>query len=337
MMLSLRWCHCPTPEAVMNKSTLVLLLGALTLGGCGTHFPSVQYEKVTAKTPPDLEGLVKFNLSKTILKLDKDKKLVLEAIPGESEGNLFQIHQHDPWLIKTSFKWVKRENTNLLQSVGTEVEDNRIKTIQAVGGALASIATVLFTHTIDLDEDGSPTPSAKTKVALPLAIDTEPFLKDYSKGNLSDTADNGSSDAAGKVGFTLSFGPLPPATISLKDYLSATEGKSQHAIFIPACRSATIKFTDTGSELSGLEFVTTVADPNYVQVIGLPNKGTVNFHSVCGANVLAEKADISTGSELVNASLAQAKSLSETWATARKKADDARKAEEAEKAASTAK
>ena len=57
----------------MNKPMLVLLLGALTLGGCGTHFPSVQYEKVTAKTPPDLEGLVKFNLPKTILKLDRDK------------------------------------------------------------------------------------------------------------------------------------------------------------------------------------------------------------------------------------------------------------------------
>jgi hypothetical protein len=323
----------------MNKSTLVLLLGALTLSGCGTHFPSVQYEKVTAKTPPDLEGLVKFNLSKTILKLDrdKDKKLVLEAIPGESEGNLFQIHQNDPWLIKTSFKWVKRENTNLLQSVGTEVEDNRIKTIQAVGGTLASIASVLLTQTINLDQDDSPAPPAKAKVSLPLAIDTEPFLQGYMKGDLSDTADNGSSDGGGRVPFTLSFGPLPPASISLKDYLSATQGKSQHAIFIPACRTAKIKFTDTGSELSGLEFVTTVADPNYVQVIGLPNKGTVNFHSVCGANVLAEKADISTGSELVNASLAQAKSLSETWTTAKKKADDARKAEDAEKAASAAK
>ena len=319
----------------MNKPMLVLLLGALTLGGCGTHFPSVQYEKVTAKTPPDLEGLVKFNLPKTILKLDrdKDKKWVLEAIPGESEGNLFQIHQDDPWLIKTSFKWVKRENTNLLQSVGTEVEDNRIKTIQAVGGALASIASVFLTQTIDLDDEGSPVPPAKAKVALPLAIDTEPFLTAYTKGDLPDTADNGSSDAAGKVGFTLSFGPLPPATISLKDYLSATQGKSQHAIFIPACRSAKIRFTDTASELYGLEFVTTVADPNYVQVIGLPNKGTVNFHSVCGANVLAEKADISTGSELVNASLAQAKSLSETWTTARKKAEDARKAKDAEEAA----
>lgn len=323
----------------MNKSTLLLLLSALTLSGCGTHFPSVQYEKVTKETPPDLEGLVRFNLPKTILKLDrdKDKKMVLEAIPGESEGNLFQIHQDDPWLIKTSFKWVKRENTNLLQSVGTEVEDNRVKTIQAAGGALASIATVLYTQMIDLNVDDSPPPLAKAKVTLPLAIDTEPFLIGYVKGGLPDTADNGSSNAAGKVGFTLSFGPLPPATISLKDYLSATQGKSQHAIFIPACRSAKIKFTDMDNELYGLEFVTTVADPNYVQVIGLPNKGTVNFHSVCGANVLAEKADISTGSELINASLAQAKSLSETWTTGRKKADDARKAEEAEKAARVAK
>ncbi|MHA3736678.1 hypothetical protein ACXR0M_13530 [Pseudomonas sp. Eth.TT006] len=323
----------------MNKSMLVLLLGALTLSGCGTRFPSVQYEKVTAKTTPDLEGLVKFNLPKTILKLDrdKDKKLVLEAIPGESEDNLFQIHQDDPWLIKTSFKWVKRENTNLLQSVGTEVEDNRIKTIQAVGGALASIAAVLFTKTIDLEDDGGPVPPAKAKVALPLAIDTEPFLSGYTGENLQYTAENGSSEAAGKVGFTLSFGPLPPATISLKDYLSATQGKSQHAIFIPACRSARIKFTDQNSELSGLEFVTTVADPNYVQIIGLPNKGTVNFHSVCGANVLAEKADISTGSELVNASLAEAKSLSETWTIVKKNAADERKAKDAEKAARGAK
>lgn len=329
----------------MKKIALPLVTLTLLLNGCGTHFPSVQYEKVTNTTPPDLEGLVKFNLQKTILKLDQDKdqKLVLQAIPGESESNVFQIRPDDPWLIKTSFKWTKRENTNMLQSVGTEVEDNRVKTIESVGGVLASIVSIAFTaynlpfKLGDEDQPHKPVPPKPT-LKLPLAIDTEPFLNGYTSGVINDVADNGTpKDKGGKVPFSLSFGPLPPATLSLAQYLSDTNGKSQHAIFIPACRSAKLTFTDMSSELGGLEFVTTVADPNYVQVIGLPNKGTVNFHSVCGANVLAEKADISTGSDLVNAAMAQAKSLSETWTTAQKKRDDQRKADEAAKAAAAAK
>lgn len=329
-------------------SSILIISAVVLLTGCETRFPSVHYDQVKADSPPNLDGNVKFNLYKTILKLDKSKDddvVVLQAIPGESESRLFQITPDDPWLVKTSFQWTKRDNTNLLQSVGTDVVDNRVKTMQAIGGALVSVISLASVAPLNLPMNGGfgvepgekvvPPPkkipaAPPTTVNLPLAIDTEPFLKGYGpvKGvAIEDFAQKGISNKQGdKVKFKIEFGPVASDAIPVDIYLDKASIKSQHAIFTSACREAKLKFIDGNSQLSGLEFTSVVADPNYVQVTGFPNKGTIKFHSACGADVLSEKADVSTGSELVNESMAQAKSLSEAWATMKKKKEDADKA-----------
>jgi hypothetical protein len=71
---------------------------------------------------------------------------------------------------------------------------------------------------------------------------------------------------------------------------------------------------------------------HYVQTVAYPAKGVIKMHTVCGADVLSDSATASTSAEVVNAVIAQAKSLSETWKTAKDKAEADKKAKDAAKA-----
>ncbi|WP_449432675.1 hypothetical protein [Pseudomonas putida] len=321
----------------MSKRGLIVIpiLSAM-LVACGSQTPSVEFEEVSQRKP-DLEGLVKFSLPKTIFIFDyKDPKtkdtVVLTAVPGEWESRLFQIRPSDPWLRKSNFKWTKRDNTNLLQQVGSEVEDNRVTTIQTIGAAIGSVMGVVLLAQ-DFELKGAEPPKvakAPDGLKLPLAVDTATYLANYPVPNtpITDKTSDGTSEAEGGiVAFKIQFGSLPADAIPLEDYLRDTAGKRQNALFTSACRTATITFNS--GPLEGQKYSSTVADPNFVQTIAMPPNGTVSMHSVCGANVLSEKATVSTNTEIINELLAQAKSLSETWKSEKKKAEAKQKAKTA--------
>lgn len=321
---------------------LSLSIAVSLLSACGTPVPSVQYEKVVSG-PPDLQGLVKFNLPKTILMFDyadptTKESVVLKAVPAESEANLFQIRPSDPWLRKSTFKWTKRDNTNLLESVGSDVDDERVKTIETVGSTLAALipltSSLLLKQKFPDPFAQEPQPEATPPqgLKLPLAIDTEPFLSSYAVPGkpISDaTSDGTDATKGGRVGFNISFGELSADAIELKKYFDLTQGRNQNALFTSACRTMTITFT-TGP-LKDKKYTAMIADPHYIQTVAYPAKGVIKMHTVCGADVLSDSATASTSAEVVNAVIAQAKSLSETWKTAKDKAEADKKAKDAAK------
>jgi hypothetical protein len=286
--------------------------------------------------PIDLKGNVKFNLSKTILMLNfKDKNdqstVQLIATPAES-SRFFEIEEQDSWFVESTFKWSKRENTNLLDTVGSEAIDNRNKVLTNGGTGLSAVISsgVLFKGQIDVDklfpniEPTETSSKAAEPLKLPLAIDTEPYLNANPTVGASETDMASASDGTpkkdgGVVDFKISFGPLPPDSIALDDYLKKSAGKTQHALFASACRTATI--TIMSGKLEGKKFTSVVADPNWVQTVAFPPKGSIKMHSICGVNVLNDTAVASTTGELINAGIAQAKSLIETWKTSKSKAE----------------
>ena len=269
-----------------------LLLAAVTatslLAGC-SHQPSMKYQQ--APTDPsyqgDMEGLTKFSLAKSTLFVnyfDPEKKTgaVLVSTPEEAEANgdrsqvNFKMEPSGFPHPKTHLQVTKRANTQLLESVGTTVEDTRTKSIETVGGILVALIGVL---PLDVPLNGA-AGCTPTTAELPLAIDTEFFL------NQSRSKDGDKSVRKGvvekkcvvPVGYDIQFGPLPGDAVARGTFLEHIKQGPQEVMFYSACRPVTITFTT--EPLNGQQFTTTVADPNFIQTVKLPAKGKVTIRRV---------------------------------------------------------
>ena len=309
-----------------------MLLAAVTatslLAGC-SYQPSMKYQQASMDPnyQGDMEGLTKFSLAKSTLFVnyadtEKNTGSVLVSTPEEAEadGDRSQVNfMMEPSGFphpKTHLQVTKRANTQLLESVGTTVEDTRTKTIETIGGIVVGLVGI-FPLVVPLDGGGA-CPQAKAE--LPLAIDTEFFLnqtkskagdKDVRKGIVE-------KNCVSQVGYDIQFGPLPSDAVARAPFLEHIKQGPQEVMFYSACRPATITFTT--EPLKGQQFTTTVADPNFIQTVKLPAKGKVDMHSACGVNTTSEASGASSTTDIVGALIGQVKNVREAWKT--KKAGD---------------
>ncbi|MGY4661160.1 hypothetical protein ACVWZ9_001954 [Pseudomonas chlororaphis] len=289
--------------------------------GCVSQ-PAVKYEQSDKgpNYPGDFEGLTKFSLSKSVLyaAIDTETKSVhLVSTPAEAGANgnasqvSFMIRPSDGLGTKTHLKVTKRDNTDLLESVGTDIEDNRTKVIESVGGvAVSLIGAIAVASPVSLGGHCKPEPAE-----LPLAIDTEAFL-DSTKSRAADQIPRNGSivrDCVQQVDFRIKFGSLPSDAIARDTFVSHIQDTPQETLFYSACRTATVTFIT--APLAGQQFTTTVADPNFVQTVKLPAKGKIDMHSACGVNTTSEQSGVSTSAEVMNTLISQAKSVREAWKT----------------------
>ena len=299
------------------------------LAGCSAQ-PKAFYE-----TPPihgaqiekdkpyegDWEGLPKFTLAKSQLVVDfkdKDKErpvlpqmisVPAEALPEPApEGTAvdiqtrFMLRQDDAFGVDTHLSVTKIDNTDLLSSIGTEVEDKRVKYVEALG----SLATGVI-GTMALMEGSE----------LPISIDSYKILKNSEVARNDGTvyAIVTSPDGTQTIHLQAKFGPIKDDAIDNLVFANKAHEHAQETIFHSACRSVTVLFDD--GPLAGQQFSATVADPRYVETVKLPKKGSVVFHTACGANTASSPSGTSSTLDVVNAVIAQSKTVREAWKTSK--------------------
>ncbi|WP_167509206.1 hypothetical protein [Pseudomonas oryzihabitans] len=294
-------------------------LGALA--GCGS-LPTVEYKKLDGWDP---EGRMRYALPKSIIVIDypKDKNgerissgesgIELTAVPAESKTFL-AVAANDPWGRKTTLQWTKISNTDLLASVGTEVVDNRKTVISAIGAAavdgLSIVKSPFWSGTLEGNVLGaiSADPVA-TPPQEPYPVAFDPYDFPRVKINQEFVLKSGKSSITLFVNF---LEDAPPGAALFRDKESRGElNQMRHVLLTSACRTINVEIRS--GKFRGKSFTTKVADPSYVQTIPLPKKGTISFHSVCGANLAAAATTDTTGIELVATTVAQSKSLLEAW------------------------
>lgn len=318
------------------------VLSLAILAGCSAQ-PKAFYE-----TPPaqgtklgkdesyqgDWEGLPKFTLAKSQLVVDfkdKEKQSLPQMIsvpaeaqpekapagkPDEELQTRFILRQDDAFGVDTHLNVTKIDNTDLLSSIGTEVEDKRVKYMEALG----SLATTVI-GALALAESSE----------LPISIDSYQILKD---GKIARKRDGAyaivtSPDAARKIHLYAEFGPINDDAIDNLVFANKASEHSQETILHSACRSVTVTFID--GELRGQQFSATVADPRYVETVKFPEKGSVEFHTACGANTTSSPSGTSSTLDVLNAVIAQSKTVREAWVTkttTKPEADKAKKADD---------
>ncbi|HCF2990384.1 hypothetical protein OD781_08795 [Pseudomonas aeruginosa] len=303
----------------MRTTHAATLLSLAILAGCSAQ-PKALYQSPPAngssignqKYEGDWEGLPKFTLAKSQLVFDygdKEKKAnpQMVSVPAEAEPHpdtptRFAIRQDDPWGVDTHLKVTKLDNTDLLASIGTEVEDKRVKYIETAGAvAVGLLGAVALTGT---DKE------------LPLSIDSYQLLraanvkrdKGVAYGKV--TAPDGNTSYK----FTASIGPVKPDALDTSTYSAKANETAQETIIHSACRSITVTFSD--GPLGGQQFSASIADPRFVQTVKYPEKGSIEFHTACGANTTSSASGASSSLDILNALIAQSKTVREAWKTA---------------------
>ncbi|MEX6780372.1 hypothetical protein [Pseudomonas aeruginosa] len=315
----------------MRRTHAATLLSLAILAGCSAQ-PKALYQSPPANGSPignnqkyegDWEGLPKFTLAKSQLVFDygdKEKKTnpQMVSVPAEAEAyddaqTRFAIRLDDPWGVDTHLKVTKLDNTDLLASIGTEVEDKRVKYIETAGavavGLLGAVAL------------------AETDKELPLSIDSYQLLREANVQREKAVTYGKVTAPDGKTSFKFeaAFGPIKPDALNTSTYAAAADTTAQETIIHSACRSITVTFSD--GPLGGQQFSATIADPRFVQTVKYPEKGSIEFHTACGANTTSSASGASSSLDILNALIAQSKTVREAWKTAKTTKEDSEKAE----------
>ena len=190
------------------------------------------------------------------------------------------------------------DNTRLVKSIGAPVTDNTLKVISAVGGFLTVLAPLAV-------RGREVTP----ELSLPVVLD----FADEKKLDeaLSDT---GAAIPGATAWWYRLHGAAPDQTA--EDVTAFFKpGRTVESFPYSACLSGTLELwagSDPSQRFKSGDvagFPVKIADPRHVRAMALPAKGSVVMHTVCGADVKAENADLAGTFEVLEALAKQVEAI----------------------------
>jgi hypothetical protein len=169
-----------------------------------------------------------------------------------------------------------------------ETTDNTAKAIDQIGGVLAKVvstaATIASVQPCDVT---GPYPMTLQIPADRLKEEESKLFYDRTGTLLAPEAKSGC--------ITVTIAKRPVDAVPATDRLNNT---STSNFYYAACRDATVSFHTPAESVTGK---VRIADPNKVQPVQLPYKGSVKMHSSCGASVTTEATAPSNGVDIIEA------------------------------------
>lgn len=259
----------------MNLSLLVRLCMLLLLAGC-TVVPNVRYHRIDSVADVDRKQFDSYSLQQNMLKLDvgRDAKTgepdfstySVTSVPAEYMAFKLGLTHADAWGVRTTLTLTKRQNTDLVEVVGSTVSDERVELIAKVGGVISKAVGLAA-----LDAN------APEPVKYPLLISALYLLE---QNNITT---DGKKDVPVDGAFTIDFAPLPKDARPISQ-LPLNERTS--AFVYAACRTADVK--NKHSPAGDYRKTVKIADPRYFQTVRFPFKGNITAHSECGVSAAAD-------------------------------------------------
>lgn len=299
----------------------VLCLGILiALVGCAS--PKVTYDLLKEN-----DKGVRFQLAESLIKFDyviegagvvkgvNPSKLLIISVPVPIESTTYTIKGSgalENWGVKTAIKASHRNDTLLLQEVGSEITDTRKQLISDIGTTVSAVIPFFAAGTAEskaVEAGSSEPPNSVTLSDLlkspSCAADDmgKVSCKDYrfDSGGVSD----GKLTTPYVADIVISARPKNAVKTPTNFPLASD------AVFYSACRTVTLNVKNANNKnLQGAASLR-IAEAGWVEQIALPDKGKVTFGASCGADVVAEDAALPTAVDFINASLSAAKAIKE--------------------------
>jgi hypothetical protein len=235
------------------------------------------------------------------------------SLPTESRANLIEIVPQTQWLglVKTHLSISYADNTSLIRRIGSSVEDNRIKVIQAIGGGFAAVGGMGIVGFADSEQ-----PAPIAELHLPIVIRFDSAEVDGRWRKLSGTNHKWAyryADAADKDEESWDKG-----TTLAKTYFAAYDDEkwfnATRTFPLSACKDLLFELAYSVSEDSmdnhwRIAYGVRVADSSFVRAYALPPKGSINVHTACGADIVTEHDPANTTWEILAEAMKQAKAV----------------------------
>lgn len=285
-----------------NTGARWLALAALLslLAGCAT--PRVKYGTFTQTNQRnDLSSFSDtYMLQKTMLNVTRTSTskegeqaetayhVALRRI--EDPTRSFGVSSWNRYGVTTNISLAKIDNTQLVQTVTVSVDDHRKEFIGQAFKLLGTLSGIGIGAAPAEQKDG--------RKAFPFELDTLAWLgrTDCSREK-SCTAKVMTGDDHG-INAWLTVAPVPPDALSADSAEKDLNGATGTFI-TAACRQATFRLSDPAAE-DDMVVNFSVADPRFVQVIGLPTKGQIVAHSECGYSVMREDVELQSDLDVAN-------------------------------------
>lgn len=316
------------------KRLLIPLLLSLFITACAS--PEVRYSVVST---PDKSGAPKFQFSDSVLRFDypiegsgatagpNTNKMNITSVPvvwSEKTYNIRGTTALENWGVETQVKATHRNDTKLIQEIGSEVMDRRVETLTAIA-AIAATGIGLFAS-------GQITDTIKNelKQKAPSGILLSRFLAQLpSKCTFSDDSEdtknlrprdkriactkveledgfvtNGGSSSPYLADITI--GPRPVGAFSKS---SITFPHDTKLFLYSACRPIFISITNASMPSFNSSASLVIADPEWFEGLAFPKKGKITVGASCGADSAAEDSKLPGPLDYINALLSGAKAI----------------------------
>lgn len=221
------------------------------------------------------------------------------SVPGEDQSALYAVVPKDKWfgLVATNLSIEYVPNSRLIKTIGSTVDDNRLKVMQAIGSGVVSLAGMAV-----LGEGKDLRPPVFIDF-VPKELDGDyKAIEDQPEGWWYRVIDNSPNlDGVG--------------TQSYFDNHSDSKWFTSTSTFPKsACRNVILSIAYSvgvkpGVNSAALQFPLTVADPSLLWLYELPNKGKITSHEICGADIAPDKDSSSTAWDLLSEAFKQAKAV----------------------------
>lgn len=191
------------------------------------------------------------------------------------------------------------DNTRIVKTIGAPVTDNKLKVIGAAGGFLAALAPFAFAE-VELSPNASP------DLSLPVVLD---FADDK---KLEEALSDAGTRVPGATSWWYRLHGAARDRTAEDASAFFRQDKAVESFPYSACLNGALELW-TGADPSlrfkigdVAVFPVTIADPRYVRTMALPAKGSIVMHTICGADVKAESADIASSFDVLQALAKQA-------------------------------
>ncbi|OAB13049.1 hypothetical protein AQ779_23620 [Burkholderia pseudomallei] len=297
--------------------------------------------------PQNLQGWQKFRFAHSLISIAQDAKsgsygasALLVDVPGDA---FYTAHGSSRvWGVKTDIGFKYKANTQLLDTADVSMEDNRIKLIDDLGTIAVAVAPLA---------GGGGQSDFPMSIAMDPYLAATPPNDPATGVACSDSADHVRQctllkPSKAKADYTVTFTiyPAPPDVIKLADFDASYLNQDEPSLYYSTCRDVVVVVKSNAAPApapvpavkpapakSGvvippmapvapaaatvLQTSVRVADPNYLEAIMLPAKGTVTFRNDCGAEVSSQPPGTSSTADVVAEAVKEAKAAWPTSAT----------------------
>ena len=283
-------------------------------------------DKPAAETKPGVAGVrgvvnCKNHCSNKIEHLRTDVTAL--SVPTEAPDHLYMIVPTSQWLglVQTQLSVSYIDNTNIIHKIGSQVEDNRIKVVQALG-ALAGAAIPRQNKNID------PTPPGQFVTPAIIHFDPEKICKT----KFSDCKDDRHFEFEHPnegwfYTFVKSSSTVVDKSTAERDLYFKNHNvglfeffNSTSTVPFSACEDVRLYIAPKiDPEKEPREYITyalKVSNYKNVSLYRLPNAGNVTTHTSCGADITTDKDPSNSTWEVIGEIAKQVKAVQDAQKTA---------------------